>query len=124
VFGSDDLWKCFGLCRISFVTSSADQEGIDLGRSCRGRIISVPGLRSVTGLTWDGNVPSQLLLVDNVGVAGLANVVTRIGNRPRRNFGDRSAPVMAILAKTARNNCGSDGNKQNHCRNHHDGEAD
>lgn len=68
------------------------------------------GQGSMTGLTCDHYVFALLFLFDDIGVAGLAEIVAGEGHRPGSGFRDRSAAVVAVLSKAG----WDDGNTQNH----------
>lgn len=54
----------------------------------------------VAGFAGDHHVLALLLLIDDVGMAGLAGIVTGEGNRPSGCLSDGVAAVVSILSKT------------------------
>jgi len=62
---------------------------------------------SMAGLAGDDHVPALLLLLDNVGVTGLAGIVASKRNGPRRRFRDGGSAIVPILAKAGRDDCGA-----------------
>ena len=84
----------------------------------------MPCLGTVAGLARNNHMPALLLLIDDVGMAGLARIVARKGNRPSCDLRDRCAPIVPVLAKAPRNNCGTQDDEGNHSYCHDGSEAD
>jgi len=87
------------------MTAGADDGRIQLGRGDRCRIVGMLGQGAMAGLAGNSHMPTLLLLIDDVGVAGFANFVAGKSGGPGRGFRDGSAAVMTVLAKAARNDC-------------------
>ena len=77
------------------------------------------GLGSVAGFAWNDHVLALLLLLHNVGVAGLAHVVAGMGDGTGRGLSDGSAAIMTVLAKAARDDGGAQ-EKECHQSDSHD----
>ena len=124
VIGRGHLGESFWLGAIGFVAASANDSGIELWRLYRGGIIRVFGLRAVTVLAWNDGVFPKLFLIDDFGVAGLAYLVSRMGNGAGREFSDGVSAVMTVLAKRARNDRGAQQDEPDQREDHHGGEPD
>ncbi len=119
-----DLGEGLRLGTVGLVATGADDGGIELGRFHGGRVVSMPGLGSVASFAGDDDVLALLLLVYNVGMAGLAGVMAGEGDRPRRCLGDGSAAIVAVLAEAARDDGGAQEKECDHCDRHDGGEPD
>jgi len=106
VVGGDDLGEGFGLGAVGFVAAGAEDGCVELGRRHRGRVVGVTRLGSVAGFAGDDDVPALFFLIDYVGVAGFAGVVSGKGDWPGGDLGDGGATVVAVLAKAARDDGG------------------
>lgn len=82
------------------------------------------GLRAMAGLTGNDHVFAEFLLIDDVGVAGLADLVTGVGDGAGRGFCDGVSPVMAVPAKGAGNDSGTQDDKGSQRYRHNNSEAD
>ena len=101
------LW--FGA--VGFVTSGADDRSVQFyWRDGRG-IVGMFGQSSVAGLARNDDVLAQLLLIDDVGMAALADGVAGEGRGTGRDFGDGGSAIVAVLAKAARDDGGSQDNE-------------
>jgi len=80
VVRGNDLRESFRLGAVGFVAASADDGGVEFRRLDGGWVVGVLGLGSVAGFAGDDDVLAELFLIDNVGVAGLANVVSGMGD--------------------------------------------
>lgn len=79
------------------------------------------GLRSVTSFARDDRMSAQLLLVNDIGMAGFADLMTGMRDRMGGSLGQSVAAIMAILPEAVRH----DGCAQsNECRDgdHHNGD--
>lgn len=123
VICSRDLGKARRLGAVGFVTTGTHDSGVELCRFNRGGIVSMPSLGTVAGLARNNHMPALLLLIDNVGMACLTCSVARKDNRPGGDLRDRRAPVVSILAKTSRNDSGTQDHEANHTYRHNGGEA-
>jgi hypothetical protein len=63
-------------------------------------------------------------LIDYVGVAGFAGVVSGEGDGAGSDLGDGCAPIVTVLAKTAGDDGGAQDNECHQRDQHHGGEAD
>ena len=124
MIGADDLREFLGLGAIGFVAARADDGGVRKLRLHGCGVIGVPALGAMAGLASHVRVTAKLLLVDDVGVATLADVVAAEGGSTSRDFGDRVAAVMAILAKALGDHRGAE--QDENCQQDHDddGETD
>ena len=113
VIGGHDLRKRFRLGAVSLVTAGAHQRRIKLWRSHRCWIFRVAGKRSMAGLAGNYYVPAQLFLIDDVGVASLAGLVSGKRNRTCRNLGNGISAIVPILPEAARNDGGAKGDECN-----------
>jgi hypothetical protein len=84
----------------------------------------MPSLGTVAGLARNNHVPALLLLIDHVGMTSLARIVARKDNRAGCDLRDRCAPIVAVLAKTPRNDSGTQDDEGNHPYDHDGSEAD
>jgi hypothetical protein len=105
-----DLRECLWLGAVGFVTTRTDDRGVGQFRRDGGRIVGVFALRSVAGFAWDVGVASELLHIDDFGVAAFADLMTGECRRARRDFADGIAAVVSVLAKAL----GDDGGAEQH----------
>ncbi len=73
-------------------------------------------LGPVASLASDHYMPAKFFLIDDVGVAAFAGLVSGKRNRSRRDLADRCSSIVAILPKTARH----DNSPQDHERHQRD----
>lgn len=119
-----DLRKGFGFGAVAFVAAGADDGGVEFRRLDGGGIVGMLGLGSVAGFAWNDDVLALLLLFHNVGVAGLAHVVTGMSDGTGRGLGNGGAAIVSVLAEAARDDGGAQ-EKECHQSDRHDyGEAD
>jgi len=107
MIGSDDLRESFGLGAVGFVTARADYRRVGKLRLHRGRIVGMFALRAVTGFTGDVCVATEFLLIDDLGVTGLADVMTGEGWSASRDLGNGVASIVSVLAKALGDDCGA-----------------
>ena len=100
VICGDDLGKGLWFGAVGFVTAGADDGGVEFRRFDGCRIVGVFCLGSMASLAGDHNMLAEFLLVDNVGVASLANVMSSVRDGTGRGLGDGIAAIVAILPKT------------------------
>jgi hypothetical protein len=124
VIGRGHLRESFWFGAIGFVAASTNDSGIELWGLYRGRIIRVFGLRAVTGLAWNDGMFPKFLLIDDFSVAGLAHLVSRMGNGAGREFSDGVSAVMTVLAERARNYRGAQHDERDQREDHHSSEPD
>src|SRR5271165_2461830 len=79
----------------------------------------MPGLGSVAGFASDHHVLALLFLLNHVDVASLAHIVTGEGHGSGRDLGNGVTAIVSVLAKTVRDNEGTERDEGNQC-NHHD----
>jgi hypothetical protein len=65
-----------------------------------------------------------LLLIDDVGMAGLARVVPSEGQGAARCLGDGGAAIVPVLPEGAGDDGGAQDDEGNDCDCHHSGETD
>ena len=87
---------------VGFMTPGADDGCVQIPRLHGTGVVRVLGLGAVAGLARDHHMLAQLLLIHDVGMAGLAGAVPGKRNWPGRDLGNRRASIVAILAKAAR----------------------
>jgi hypothetical protein len=124
MIGSRDLGKALRLSAVGFVTTGTHDGCVELRRFHRGGIVGMPALGTVAGLARDNHMPALLLLIDDVGMTCLARIVARKDNRPGGDLRNRSAPIVPVLAKTPRNNSGTQDDEGNHAYDHDGSKAD
>lgn len=90
------------LSTIGFMAACADYSSVRLLWPHRSRVISVFGLWSMAHFAVQSSMFSQLFLIDNFGVAVLANLVPCIGDRARCQLSDGVATVVPILPERFR----------------------
>ena len=113
VFGGCDLGDPFRLGAVGLMTACTNHGGIELWRLDGRGIIGVSGLRTVAGLARHGDMFTELFLIDNLGVACLANIASGMRDRACRDFFDGIGTVMAVLAKRAGHDRGAEDNESN-----------
>jgi len=119
-----DLRKILWLGAVGFVTAGADDGGVEFGWLERSRIIGVLGLRSVAGFAGDHDVLAEFFLVDDVGVACLADVMSGVGDRAGGRLGDGVSAVVSVLAKAFWNDGGTQDDECDECNHYHSDESD
>ena len=82
------------------------------------------GQRTMARLAGYNNVLALLLLLHDVGMAGLTSIVAGEGNGPGRCLGDRSSAIVAVLPKASRNDSDAQDDKCNHRDCNDNGEPD
>lgn len=118
------LGEGFRLGTVGFVAAGADEGGVELGRFHGRGIVSMPGLGSVAGFARDNHMLALLLLIDDVGMAGLARVVPSEGQGAARCLGDGGAAIVPVLPEGAGDDGGAQDDEGNDCDCHHSGETD
>jgi hypothetical protein len=112
-----DLWECLGLRTVRFVTATANNCRIELRRLDAGGIIGMLRLGTVASFAGYNYVLPKFLLIHDIGVAAFTNLVPSMCDGPRRDLGNRVAPIMSILSEALRNhrrpNCDENAH-QNH----------
>ena len=78
------------------------------------------GQSSVAGFASHDHVFAQLFLIHHVAMADLAGIVAGKGNRPGCCLADGSAAIVPVLAKTSRDDRGTEEDECNQ-RYRHDG---
>lgn len=89
------------LVRIRFVALDAQHGRIKFGRSDARWVIHVLRQRPVASFTGDAGVLPGSFLFENFGVTRLTRSMTRERHRLGRDFYNRIAAIMSILAKAA-----------------------
>ena len=81
LIGGHDLRKCVQFGAVGFVTAGAYHSHIQLGGRNRCRILGVKCHGSVASLARNHQVLPKLFLIYDIGVAPLADLMSRKGNR-------------------------------------------
>ena len=113
VIGGDDLGEGFGFGAVGFVAAGADDSCVELGRLHGSRIVGVFGLGSMTGFAGDDDVSAEFLLIDDIGVAGLAGIVSSVNDGAGGDFGDGCAAIVSVLPKTVGDDDGAQADEGN-----------
>ncbi len=119
-----DLGETFGFGAVRFVAAGAEHGRVELRRLNGRGIVGVPRLSSVAGFAGDDDMLPELFLIDDVGMAALANVVAGEGHGPGGDFSDGSSPEVSVLAETARDDEGAQADECNQCDCHDSREPD
>lgn len=82
------------------------------------------GLRSVASFAGDHNVLAQLLLIDDLGVAGLTDVVAGMSDGAGSGFGNRVTAIVSVPAETVGHDRGAQQDEGDDGDHHHGGKAD
>jgi len=96
------LRKTLGLGEIGLVATRAEHRGVQLVRHHGSRIVDVLGLWPMTGLAGHAFVHTLVLHIDDVAMAGLAGLMTGVGDGQSCNFSYRIRPVMPVATEAAR----------------------
>jgi len=115
-----DLGESFRLGAVGLMAAGTDDGRVQLGRCNRCGIVGVLGEGSMASLAGDDHMLAQFLLIDDIGMTGLAGIVPGMGDRPSGNFGDRGSAVVPVLSKTGRDD-GSAQHGKCQQRDNHDG---
>ena len=121
---SCDLRESFRFCAIGFVAARADHSGVGQFRRDGRRIVGVLALRAVAGLAGDVCVASELLLIDDFGVASFADCMSGKCWPARGDLADGIAAIVSVLAETLGDNGGAKDNEHNYQNGDDDGETD
>lgn len=124
VISSRDLRESFRFRTVGFVTTSTHDGSVELCRRNGYRIVSVLRLGTVAGFARDDDMPALLLLVDDVGMAALANIVAGKGHGTGSDLSDGGATVVSILPEAARNDSRPQDDEGNQRNRHDSGEPD
>ena len=119
-----NLGEVFGLGAVGFVAAGTDDRGVELRGLDGSGIVSVLGLRAVAGFAGDHHVAALLFLVNDLGVAGLANLMAGVGDGASGDLGDGIAAVVSILAEAVRDDGGAKKDEGDQCDRHDHGEPD
>lgn len=96
---------------------NTEHGGIELRRRGASRIFRVLHLRAMTGFAGYAGVAPGLFQIQDVAVAGFADVVASIRNRLSRDFLEGVAPKMAVLAKALGDEDASENEEEDEARN-------
>ena len=117
------LREPFRLGAVGFMATRTKNGGVELRRLNAG-VVCMVGQCAVTGFAGDYDVLAMALLVDDIGVAGLAGLVTGVDDGLRGDFSNSRTAEVAVLAKAF----GDDGCAHDHKRReneqHDNGEPD
>lgn len=97
-----DLRKTLRLSAIGFVAAGTHNGRVELRRSDGRGIVGMLGLRTVARLARNHHMLALFLLLNYVGMAGLANTVAGEGHGPRGDLRHGITTIVPILAKTVR----------------------
>ncbi len=118
VIRDNNLRKALRLGAVGLVAAGTHHGCVQFLGLYRSGIIGVPGQSSVASLASNHHMLAKLLLVYDVGVAGLAGVASGKCNRSGRDLTDRRSSIVAILPKAVR----YDGGAQNYECHQRDGD--
>jgi len=119
MIGGSNLREAPGLRRAGLMAADAKYCGVEFGWGYGGRIVRVLCQRPVAGFAIHVRVLAVFLLIEHVGVAGLAGLVPGEIDRPGRYFGQCIAAIVAVLSETLRHQKAPDHKEQEYPRNEH-----
>ncbi len=122
--GGDNLGEGFGLGAVGLMTAGADDRGVELRGLDGCGIVGVLGLRAVAGFARDDHVAALLFLVNDLSVAGLADLMAGVGDGASGDLGDGVAAVVSILTEAVRDDGGAKKDEGDQCDRHDHGEPD
>lgn len=96
------LGKSRGLGDIGLVATNAEDSRIQLCRHHGSRVVVVLGLRPMAGLAGYALVHTLALHIQNIAVAGLAGLMTGVGEGQSCDFADGVGAVMSVTAEAVR----------------------
>ncbi len=102
-----NLRKALRLSAVGFVAAGTHNGRVELRRDYGRRIVGMLGLRTVARLARNHHMLALFLLLNNVGMAGLANIVAGEGHGARGDLRNGIATIVPILAKTMRHDDGA-----------------
>jgi hypothetical protein len=102
VFLGDDLGEAFGFGAICLVATDAENGGIEFWRLNGDRIAGVCGERAVAGFAVHAYMLSRILHGDDIGMTGLAGLMSRKYDSLGSYFRDGVSSVVAVSAETPR----------------------
>jgi len=108
-----DLRKSFRLGSARRMAARAKNSGVRLYRCHRGRIVGVFGQRSVARFAAHVHVSAFALHIEDIGMAGLASLVTGELNGSSRDFAECSTAIVPILTKARWNHVMANDKKDN-----------
>ena len=124
MIGACDLRESFGLSAVGFVAARADDSRVGGLRLQGCGIISMLALRPVAGFAGNIGVASELLLIDDVGVASFADFVSGERRSSSGDLSDGITAVVSILAKTLGDDSGPQQDEDRQKDNDYHGETD
>src|SRR6266702_1297875 len=99
MLGRTNLREIHWLGVVRFMAANAEHGGIELRRRGTRRVFCVLRLRSMTGFAGYAGVAPGLFHIQDVAMAGFADIVASVGNRLSCDFLECIAPKMAVAAK-------------------------
>lgn len=111
VFLGIDLREIFRLGGVRRMAANAENGGIEFRRLDGARITGVCCKRAVAGLAVHACMLSVLFQREDVGMAGLAGLVSSKHRWFGGDFGDRISAIVAVLTETPRHKDRPDQNK-------------
>jgi len=118
VIRSYDLRESPWLSAVGFMAAGADDGRVQLWRSHRRRIVGMLGQASMASLAGNHHMLALLLLLDDVGMASFAGIVSGKSNGMGCRLCDSSAAVVAVLPKATRHHRNSQ--NEEYCQQHYD----
>ncbi len=100
------LRKALRLGAVGLVTAGAHDGRVQFLGLHRSGIVGMFGESSVAGFASHNHMLAKLFLIHDVGMAGLASLVTGKRNWPGGDLADRVATVVSVLPKTMRYDSG------------------
>jgi hypothetical protein len=84
----------------------------------------MPALSTMTGFARNVGMSPELLLIDDLGVANFANLMTGEGWGSSGDLGDGVAPIVAVLSEALGNNRGTQDDEKEQRQQHNGGKSD
>ena len=124
MIGAGDLGESFGLGAIGFVAARADDSRVGQLWLHGCGIISMLALRPVAGFAGNIGVATELLLIDDLGVASFADFVSGKRRSSSGDLGDGITTVVSVLTETLGDDGGAQQDEDRQQEDDHNSETD